>query len=329
MDLLVAEVRSRRRLFPLLVVLFLAFLLWITPRPVSAHTFVGQIQGAGSAGAQHLSFDVVSVRQNTAGFDAGGANRPHSNFPIGSDDSYYPTGGEFSATNLPLISYIIFAYRITTNNRDALIASVPDWVLNDGYNIEARTEMQGVTKDQMRLMMQSLLADRFKLVIHHEEREVPVFAAVLEQPGKLGPRLRKHLADADCPQPTTAAYATPSTDAAGFPVVCNGFANSMHPDALYHRKVGGGNLTLATIVGGFSGIGHLGRPVLDQTGLAGRYDFSLDWLPDPPLGKEPPADASGPSFVEALKEQLGIGLVRQKASIDFVIVDHIEKPSPN
>jgi uncharacterized protein (TIGR03435 family) len=278
---------------------------------------------------RHPSFDVASIRENKSGFDATGANKPHSNFPIGSDDSYSATGGEFSATNLPLISYIIFAYKITTNNRDALVASVPDWVMNDGFNIEARTDVKGVTKDQMRLMMRSLLAERFGLAIHHEEREVPVFAATLDHPGKPGPQLRKHLANADCPQTTTASYSSPATDAAGFPVICNGFANSMHPDAPYHRKVGGGDLTIAAIVSGFSGIGHLGRPAVDQTGLTGGYDFFLDWLPDPPLGKELPADASGPSFVEALKNQLGIKLVRQNSTIDFVVVDRVERPSPN
>jgi uncharacterized protein (TIGR03435 family) len=319
---------ARGRLFWPPIILCAIGGVWIGPRPAIARTYVGQSPSANSAQGQHLSFEVASVRQNTAGFDASGANKPHSNFPIGSDDSYSPTG-EFSATNLPLISYIIFAYKITTNNRDALIASVPDWVLNDGYNIEARTEMQDVTKDQMRLMMQSLLADRFKLAVHHEEREVPVFAAVLGQPGKLGPHLRKHMADADCPQATTAAYSTPATDAAGFPVVCNGFANSMHPDAPYHRKIGGGNVTLATMVSGFSGIGNLGRPVVDQTGLSGGYDFVLDYLPDPPLGKDLPSDASGPDLVDAVKSQLGIKLDRQKAAIDFVIVDHIKKPSPN
>jgi uncharacterized protein (TIGR03435 family) len=103
----------------------------------------------------------------------------------------------------------------------------------------------------------------------------------------------------------------------------------MRPSAPYHRRFGGGNVGLGTIVGGFPGVGNLGRPVVDQTGLTGGYDFFLDFLPDPPLGKELPADASGPRFVDAVKLQLGIKLLRQKSNIDFVIVDHIGKPSPN
>lgn len=303
--------------------------------PTSAQPMTQNLE-PGISGARPLAFDVASIRENRSGFSASG-DKPHSNFPIGSDDSYAPTGGEFSATNLPLISYIIFAYKITTNNRDALIASVPDWVLNDGYNIEARTDIEDVTKDQMRLMMQSLLADRFKLAVHHEQRDVPVFAAILELPGKLGPQLRKHSPDAPCSQPISAPQSgtsagttsSPTTDPAGFPVVCGGFANYMRPIAPYHRRFGGGNVSMATIVGSFSGLGKLRRPVVDQTGLTGGYDFFLDYLPDPPPGKELPADASGPDFVGALRVELGIRLVHQRSTIDFVIVDHIERPSAN
>ena len=72
------------------------------------------------------------------------------------------------------MSYIIFAYKVTTNNRRALIESAPEWVNTEHYNIEARTELQDVTKDQMRSMMRSLLEDRFQLVVHYSTRETPV-----------------------------------------------------------------------------------------------------------------------------------------------------------
>ena len=147
-----------------------------------------------------LSFDVASVRQNLAGEDAQGANSPHVNFPIGSDDAYYDTGGVFSATNLPLISFLIFAFKITNNNRQVLLDSVPDWVSTDHYNIEARTDLRYASKDQIRLMMQSLLRDRFNLTVHRETRTVKVYAAVLNVPDKLGPQLRVHSNSARCPQ---------------------------------------------------------------------------------------------------------------------------------
>jgi uncharacterized protein (TIGR03435 family) len=282
------------------------------------------------AAGRKLEFDVASIRQNKSGPGDAGGDKPHVNFPIGSDDSYAP-GGIFSATNLPLISYIIFAYKITTNNRAALLASVPDWVSTDGFNIEARTDNHEVTKDQMRLMMQSLLSQRFKLVAHHETRQVPVFAAILAKPGTLGPQLRQHPAGAPCSttNASNTKSSTPPTDSAGFPTLCGGFANYIHPAIPSHRRVGGGNVTLATIVSSFTGLGNLGRPVVDKTELTGGYDFVLEYLPEPPPGQELPPDSLGPTFQQALKEQLGLKLVAQKAPIDFVIVDHVERPSEN
>ena len=81
--------------------------------------------------AAKLAFDVASVRENLSGVSAEGINRPHVNFPIGSDNAFYDTGGVFSATNLPLISYLIFAYKITNNNRQTLVESSPAWVLSE------------------------------------------------------------------------------------------------------------------------------------------------------------------------------------------------------
>jgi uncharacterized protein (TIGR03435 family) len=285
----------------------------------------------GNASAA-LQFDVASIRQNRSGPSASGGDKPRSNFPIGSDDSFTQTGGIFSATNLPVISYLIFAYKITTSNRDALIASVPDWVETDSFDIEARTDNHDVTKDQMRLMMQTLLADRYKLVAHREVRQVPVYAAVLAQPGTPGPQLRPHPADSVCPAPTPPAAAAkppaPATDDKGFPAVC-GFANYIHPTAPHLRRVGGGNVTLAAVVSSFTGLGRLGRPTIDKTDLAGTYDFVIEYLPEPPPGQQPSPDVSGPTFEEALRKQLGLKLVSQQAPIEFVIVDHIERPSPN
>lgn len=282
-----------------------------------------------------LSFDVASVRQNLAGEDGPASNAPHVNFPIGSDDAFYNTGGVFSATNLPLLSFLIFAYRINTNNRQALVDSLPEWVKNEHYNIEARTELKDVTKDQMRSMMQALLNDRFHLVVHRETRIVNVFAAALSHPDALGPQLRAHPSDIICPAETPNPTSSnkianePVIDHLGFPNVCGRFVNSMKSDEPHHRRFGGGKLTMSTIVGSFTGVGGLGRPVIDKTGLNGTYDFFLDFLPAPPPTSDPIPDAEGPEFVEAVKTELGLKLVPDKAPVEFVLVDHIERPTPN
>ncbi len=283
-----------------------------------------------------LAFDVASVRQNLAGEDAQGANGPHVNFPIGSDDAYYDTGGVFSATNLPLTSYLIFAFKVTNNNRQALLDSVPDWVKTDHYNIEARTDLKNVSKDQMRLMMQSLLRDRFSLAVHRETRTVKVYAAVLYDPGKLGPQLRAHSNSAQCPEETPNPSPTsPQTesqfsfDPLGFPEVCGRFVNAIQSNIPHHRRFGGGGLPMSRIVASFAGVGNLDRPVIDRTGLSGQFDFVLDFLPDPPPGQQLAPDAEGPDFIGAIKSQLGLKLAADKSPMEFVLVDRIEKPTPN
>lgn len=283
-----------------------------------------------------LAFDVASVRQNLAGEDAQGADSPHVNFPIGSDDAYYDTGGVFSATNLPLTSYLIFAFKITNNNRQALLDSVPDWVKTDHYNIEARTDLRNVSKDQMRLMMQSLLEERFSLRVHRETRSVKVYAAVLNVPEKLGPQLRVHSKNARCPEESPnlsplSSQAKPqfSFDSLGFPEVCGRFVNAIQSNIPHHRRFGGGALPMSRIVASFAGVGNLDRPVTDHTGLIGQFDFVLDFLPDPPTGQQSSSEAEGPDFVGALKSQLGLKLVTEKEPIEFVLVDRIERPTPN
>ena len=108
-----------------------------------------------------------------------------------------PLGDRFSAS-FPLSAYIEFAYELRPGQVDAALGQFPNWVSTDVYEIEARAE-GNPTKDQMRLMMQSLLADRFKLVVHFETQEVPVLALTLVKPGKIGPKLRRHAEGAAWP----------------------------------------------------------------------------------------------------------------------------------
>ena len=174
------------------------------------------------------AFDVASVKQNKSGLPPSG-DMPTSNFPLGPGDVYVPNGGFFSATNQPLITYILFAYKIKGNQVQSLLPKLPAWVKTERFDIRARAEGDP-GKDQMRLMMQSLLADRFKLGIHTESRQMQVLAFVVSKPGKIGPRLQPHPADSVCPttapSPSTPGSAqTPSpsqTVAGGFPTLCNG-----------------------------------------------------------------------------------------------------------
>ena len=155
----------------------------------------------------NVSFDVASVKPNKS-------NQSSSiNVPLLGDAP--PNGGLFSATNIPRVSYIYFAFKLTGNQFQILLPQLPQWVIADHFDIQARAEGDP-TKDQMRLMVQSLLEDRFKLTSHYETRQRPVFALVLDKPGKLGPQLQAHPNDASCSADVPFPAASSLRNVAGF-----------------------------------------------------------------------------------------------------------------
>jgi uncharacterized protein (TIGR03435 family) len=305
-----------------------------------------QPQALQTAGSRP-EFDVASVKQNKT-------NGPRrSNFPldsgnvystVGADDVRNPTGSYLSATNQPLWRYIVFAYKLSGTQELALRfnyfsgvadSKVPAWVSGgfdsaaDGYDIEARAPGI-VTKDQMRLMMQSLLADRFKLAVHMETREAPVFALVLVRPGQTGPQLKPHAKDDPC---TGAAQ---SSAAAGqLPAACGVIAR-LQPSVPGRYSIGGRGVTLDLLASSLptqTGLATISKPVIDRTGLTGTFDFSMEWAPEvnagAPAGAPQQAEVPGPPFAEALKQQLGLKLVAQKGPIEVLVIDHVERPSAN
>src|SRR5262249_12486899 len=123
-------------------------------------------------------------------------------FPLSPDDAYRPTGGRFSA-HFALITYITFAYKLslTPDQRQSLLSHLPKWVATDRFSIEAKAPTRNPTKDQMRLMMQSLLGDRFRLVAHFESQQTAVLTLTVIKPGQLGPALRLHSEGPPCDAP--------------------------------------------------------------------------------------------------------------------------------
>jgi uncharacterized protein (TIGR03435 family) len=288
-------------------------------------------QSPAMAGGK-IAFDVVSVKQNkTAGV-------PHSNFPLGPGTGYVPNGGLFSATNMPLVVYMAFAYRMTGGQIQNLLSQVPSWVTADRFDVEARAE-GNPTKDEMRLMMQSVLADRFKLAVHTETRQLPVFALVVVKAGKTGPQLRPHSEDPPCSavsRPESSPDAKPEPHPTGrtteFPSVCGGL-QLMPPGAPGRVHAGARDLTMGLVASSLTGIGGFDRPVLDQTRLSGNFDFSIEFMPEPSGLPQPSvtsqSEGAGPTFLEALKEQLGLKLESQTGPVDVYVVDHVEEPSAN
>ena len=284
----------------------------------------------GQSAVRQHAFDVASVKPNKSG------NSPTSNFPLGPGDIYAPNGGFFSATNQPLITYLYFAYRIMSNQGRYLFPQLPEWVTTEKFDIQARAE-GNPGKAEMRLMMRSLLADRFKLAVHYETRQVPLFAIVLVKPGKTGPQLQLHPHDTSCPTtPSPQPIKAPQqlqTVAGGFPVLCNGLF-PLPASERGRMRVGGRNVTIGFIADTMSGMADLGRAMFDKTGINDTVDFVLEWAPErrnsPQPGAASPPDApSGPTFQQALREQLGLKLESEKGPLEIIVVDHVEHPAEN
>jgi uncharacterized protein (TIGR03435 family) len=274
---------------------------------------------------EKLEFDVASVRESK---DAGSTS---SNVPLGPGDVYPPTGGVLIAKNFALLRYISFAYKMADYQEEALREKLPEWALAEKFNIEARTENRSVPKDQMRMMMRSLLAERFHLVVHYEERQVLSFGLLPMKEGVLGPKLQRHPADAVCPEYAphavgddgSPAAPPPDTGAGGFPTHCGGVLG-LPASARDRYSFGGRNLPMSMIAKSLSSWGNLGRPVVDRTGLGGNYDFVVEFTPDPPPAYAQGIDSGGPTFQEALKQQLGLKLEAGKAPVEYLVVDRVE-----
>jgi bla regulator protein BlaR1 len=268
-----------------------------------------------------MSFDVASVRPTALG------KFTHPNFPLSPDEAYHPTGGELLA-DFTLGTYIEFAYKLwlTPEQREAMFAHLPSWTKTDHFTIQARGPVDA-TKDQMRLMMQSLLADRFGLKMHFEARETSVLVMTLAHPDRLGPKLRPHSEGPACDKviPVPPDGTVPTI----YPLQCGSFDiffDGKHPGILGSR-----NTTMDLIAESLPGLGHVGRPIVNHTGLTGRYDFTLSFAPDPEV-VQLPLDSEAlqaPTLLGALKEQLGMRLDPAKLPMEVLVIDHIERPSEN
>jgi bla regulator protein blaR1 len=216
----------------------------------------------------------------------------------------------FADKNVTLRTLIRVAYGV----QDSQILEGPKWLNSERYDIAAKLDksaadqLQELSREQRivenKRMLQGLLADRFKLALHHETRELPIYALVVAENG---PKVE---------ETTTAASNTTNTSPpipTGFPIVKG-----------HGIGVGDGRLTargatisfLADILSRQSGVS---RTVVDETKLTGNYDFTLAWSPD----------GNGDSILAAVQDQLGLELEPKTAPLEVLVVDHAEQPSKN
>lgn len=275
----------------------------------------------------NLVFEVASVREKKSGGQAA------SNFPLDRGNVYASTGGVLSATNQSFVTLLIFAYKINISEfRGGLIRRLPAWALSDKFDINARAGSAAPSKDDMRLMMQSLLEDRFQLKVHREQRETPAFGLYLTRPGKTGPQLKPHGPNSSCsaPLPSPPAETSLAAMLGLWPETCGDGMET--PISKYRLREGGRDMTMNAISDWLSGAADMDRPILDRTGLNGTFDFLVEFDPES-LGREPiggtPRNDSGPTFADAIKEQLGLQVKKEDGLITIFVVDHIEYPSSN
>jgi len=205
------------------------------------------------------------------------------------------------------------------------VSGGPGWINSERYDIDAKLDDSQVAalaklppQDrivQIRLMVQSLLADRFKLVVNETTVTRPVYALVV---AKGGPKL----------QTTVPGSPSPIKDD-GHPMQARFFPGDIR----------GHGIPISFLARSLSQMGGLGRPVLDETGLKGNYDIDLKWtsevnspgaMPAPSSGAESaPPDTSGPSLFSALQEQLGLKLEPTNGPVEALEIVHVEKPSVN
>lgn len=268
-----------------------------------------------TASVSKLEFEAASVRPNDSD-----QQEPPS-FPFTTDDSY-PAQVTLLRADFTLDTYIAFAYKLweTPKLRHDLLAGQPGWVGEQRYRIQARIP-ENATKDQVRLMMQSLLAERFGLKVHFESREVPVLALSMAKSGVLGPKLKHHEDGPSC-APQEAA----SDSGEVFPPLCGD--TQMKSDGAL-ALVGARDITLdklASFLGTYGYLnGEFDRDVTNETGLQGHYDYTIRFARKS-VG-DPPETDNGPSLVEALRDQLGMKLNSKRAAVQRLIIDHVERPS--
>jgi uncharacterized protein (TIGR03435 family) len=278
-----------------------------------------------------MEFDMASVRQDKGPFT------PPS-FALSPDDAYIANTDALNA-DFPLSVYIEFAYKLwlTSDQRHTLYDPLPKWVTTDRYMIRAKAD-HPVTKDQMRLMMQTLLAERFGLKLHFENKEAEVILMTLTKPGVLGPRLRP-AAEAACavvPSPPPVQRKDPKTMSADeIPWTCN-YTLVPRPGKM---MLGGSRSTTTELIAEFLGslasnFGLVSRPVVDQTGLTGKYDFTIEFAQPQRPGADSGPDAeqsapAGPDLMEAAQEQLGLRFKPGKAVLSMPVIDHVDRPLEN
>jgi uncharacterized protein (TIGR03435 family) len=246
---------------------------------LSAVLVLASVPAFGQSGRSRIEFDVASIRPTAPGSRDGGRVRTLAG------------GQTFTASNVALKFLIVTAYGL----RPDQVSGGPAWVNNDGFDIEAKAN-RPASRDDLMLMLQNLLTNRFRLTVRDEKRLQQVYALVFD---KAVPNLKHN---------------------------SNGSEPLFFPVGLGHYT--GTNVSMSYLAWSLGLSAGLGRVVVDKTGLKGGYDFDLQFTRE--LNGPAPQDGgpteAGPSLFTAIREQLGLKLESAKEPVDFLTVEHAERP---
>jgi len=247
--------------------------------------------------ATRPSFEVATIKRNVSLKDGGGGGLGR--------------GGRFRLINVSVRQMVLIAYR---NGPPLMLSQViggPGWLDSDTYDITAKISDDLAGRPQVEqfaaqpLLLQSLLEDRFKLKVHRETPQLPIYSLVrARKDASLGPQLRPSIVDCKIePNKCRLDYA---------------------PGRFY-----GGAMRMATLIGFLSS--NVQRVVVDRTGLDATFELTLEFTPErmalplSPDATPPPADK--PPLLTALQDQLGLKLESDRGPVDVVVIDHIERPT--
>jgi uncharacterized protein (TIGR03435 family) len=220
--------------------------------------------------------------------------------------------GLYRCQNCSLYMIVLKAYGI----RLPVQFSGPGWLENVRFDVSAKVP-DGATKEEFLVMLQDLLAERFKLAVHHEKREMAAYELAV---AKNGPKFKVSGPDVDDGPPEEGKL---RRDSEGYPIPPRGVIMAAVPG---HARLRSDNQSMEWLAEMLSG--QTGKPVVDATRLKGRYDFVLSWTIQERSAAA--ADPDGPDLLSAVQLQLGLKLEEKKRPIEMLVVDHIEKvPSEN
>ncbi len=296
-----------------------ALLLWTGMTGLTQISAALASAGSAVAGEKYLAFEVISIKRHTAA--SGPVQRPTTT----------PNG--FRSIGLNLFAIFQMAYVPPNQSgvlRGDLIAGAPDWLTEESFDIVAKVDDADLadwkkpefTQTMLRAMLQAMLAERFKVVAHHESKEMPVYDLVV---AKSGPKFKQ----------SEALDADELRQAPGRGMIGTNVGVVPGPSGTLYRGISMETLTQSILPG------MAGRAVVDKTGLAGNYDLTLPDvkrllmapLPPPEASRTPdeplPPPGADETIFSVLVDALGLRLESARGQVDMLVIDHVERPSEN